>query len=270
MLSYMLMVYALAPAIAPILGGWMQVTMGWRAIFYFLGSCGILVLGLCHFALDESLQVHARQRFALMPVLANYAMVVRHRRFMLLALAGASMSIGFALYIGAAASFVMTILHLPETAFGWLCLPLIGGTMLGAGVVARWARRFGTGEMIGVGYLLMIVAAGLNVAYNLMLTPTLPVAVLPLMLYTFGRALATPGLTVLGLDLFPQHRGLASSLQSFVQMLVFALVAGILAPLLYDSGLKLACGMLGGCLVSLWCWIALSGTVHFFKGRQIS
>jgi DHA1 family bicyclomycin/chloramphenicol resistance-like MFS transporter len=116
----------------------------------------------------------------------------------------------------------------------------------------------------------MIVAAGLNVAYNLMLTPTLPVAVLPLMLYTFGRALATPGLTVLGLDLFPQHRGLASSLQSFVQMLVFALVAGILAPLLYDSGLKLACGMLGGCLVSLWCWIALSGTVHFFKGRQIS
>ena len=269
-LSYMLMVYALAPAAAPVLGGWIEVSLGWRAVFVFLGTCGLLMLALCHAGLAESLPPAARQRFAVAPMLANYVMVVKHARFMLMAVAGASMSIGFALYIGAAASFVVDILHLPTTAFAWLCLPMILGTMSGAAVVARMGARIRTESMVGCGYALMMLAAAADVGYSFLTTVALPWAVLPLMLYTFGRGLATPGITMLGLDLFPHHRGLAASLQSFIQMLVFALVAGILAPLLYDSAFKLACGLFGGCAISLvaWCAIQWGGRVAGMPARR--
>jgi DHA1 family bicyclomycin/chloramphenicol resistance-like MFS transporter len=67
-------------------------------------------------------------------------------------------------------------------------------------------------------------------------------------------ALATPAITVMVLDIFPDHRGLAASLQSFVQMLVFALVSGLVAPLLFESAFKLACGVLAALVLSVICW----------------
>jgi DHA1 family bicyclomycin/chloramphenicol resistance-like MFS transporter len=62
-------------------------------------------------------------------------------------------------------------------------------------------------------------------------------------------------MTLIALNYFPHNSGLASSMQSFIQMLVFALVSGLIAPLLFDSALKLAWGVMAGLLVSSVCWI---------------
>jgi DHA1 family bicyclomycin/chloramphenicol resistance-like MFS transporter len=67
-------------------------------------------------------------------------------------------------------------------------------------------------------------------------------------------ALANPALSVSAQDLVPERRGLASSLIGFMQMIVFATVAGFVAPLLYDSALGLACGALVGVASSVLCW----------------
>lgn len=257
MLSYMMMVYAVAPALAPIAGGWMQLHLGWRAVFCFLGLFGAVMLAVCHAALPESLAPAARQPFVLRRVLTNYGKVLRHGGFVQLALAASAMATGFALYIGSAAHVVVDILHLPVTAFAWLCLPMVGGSMLGASLVARLAHRVAAPRMVALGFAVMLAAALANVAYNWLVLPAAPAvpwAVAPLLFYTLGRGLATPGLTVLGLDLFPDNRALASSLQSFIQMLVFALVVGLLAPLLMGSALRLAAGMLGGVAAGIACW----------------
>jgi DHA1 family bicyclomycin/chloramphenicol resistance-like MFS transporter len=109
-------------------------------------------------------------------------------------------------------------------------------------------------RQILVGYGLMAVAALGNVAYNALFPAALPWAVLPLFFYAFGVALAMPALTLAGLALFPERSGLAASLQGFVQMVVFALVSGLLAPLLFDSALNLALGVLAMVSVSALCW----------------
>ncbi len=84
----------------------------------------------------------------------------------------------------------------------------------------------------------------------------MPWAVLPLGVYTFGFALAAPAITIQGLDLFPDRKGLASSLQGFVHTLIFALIAGLVAPLVYRSGLKHAAGLAVFMLLS---WLAHRG-----------
>lgn len=254
MLSNMMMVFGLAPAIAPVLGGYLHVHFGWRSTFVFLALFGSLMIALAYRALPESLPVEKRHAFHPIIIARNYIKVLGQRQFVLLALALGSVFGGLSLYISAAAHFVMGILHLPETAFAWMFIPMIGGMTLGSAIGGKYAARIAPVHMIWIGYALMGVAGLGGIAYAANFTAEVPWAVLPLALYTFGLAFAMPALQVKALALFPDNRGLASSMQSFIQMMTFALVSGLVAPLLFDSALLLATGLAAGIAISFILW----------------
>ena len=77
-----------------------------------------------------------------------------------------------------------------------------------------------------------------------------------LAVYTFGVALAFPILTLAMLDLFPEKRGAAASVQSFVQLVSNAVIAGVLAPLVAFSLPVLAASALVITVVAylMWQW----------------
>jgi MFS transporter, DHA1 family, multidrug resistance protein len=54
--------------------------------------------------------------------------------------------------------------------------------------------------------------------------------------------------------MFPKSRGLASSLMSFVFMTLFALISGLICPLIFASALHLAEAILVGLLLSALFW----------------
>lgn len=254
-LATIMMVFGLAPAIAPILGGWMQTYFGWQSIFVFLGTFGVLIFTVSYFALPESLPLQARQRFHVGQICVNYWRALRHPQFLAVVLAIGVAFSGFGLYIGSAPYFIMDILGLPETGFGWLFLPLIGGMVAGSAVAARWSTQATPETMIWSGYATMATAALFNISYNYFFVAAIPWAVAPVAVYAFGFSIAAPALTVFALDLLSQNRGMAASLQSFVQLLAFSFVSGLVAPLLFSSALKLAYGVLGGLAISLVFWL---------------
>ncbi|SFU50465.1 multidrug effflux MFS transporter [Pseudoduganella namucuonensis] len=261
-LSHVMMVFGLAPAIAPILGGWLQVSLGWRSIFWFLTAFGALMFAFVWRALPESLPARERHPFHFGVIAANYWKVLCHRQFLLLSVAVGMAFGGFALYIGSAAYFVMHILRLPETAFAWLFIPLISGMVIGSGLASKFAHRYTQRAQIWISYALMGVAAAVNVAYNHFFAAEVPWAVLPLFLYSFALAISMPPMTLIALNHFPHNSGLASSMQSFIQMILFALVSGLVAPLLFDSAYKLACGVAVCLLASLLAWVAAQQGEH--------
>jgi DHA1 family bicyclomycin/chloramphenicol resistance-like MFS transporter len=173
---------------------------------------------------------------------------------------------GLSLYIGSAANFVMEILHLPETAFAWMFIPLISGMVLGSAWGGKRAGSHAPAKMRAIGYGLMALACVLNVGYTAVAgeAVTVPWAVLPLMVYTFGLAVAMPAIQVDALGLFPDNRGLASSMLAFIQMMAFALVSGLVAPLLFDSAFALACGVTVG-LAGSFAAVQLAGVAG--RGR---
>ncbi|MES2148879.1 MAG: multidrug effflux MFS transporter [Pseudomonadota bacterium] len=254
MMSHIMMVFGLAPAIAPVLGGWLHVTFGWRSTFVFLAAFGSLMMVLCYRALPESLAPGQRHAFHPVSIARNYLNVLSNPQFLLLALAVGLAFGGISLYIGSAANFVMDVLHLPETAFAWMFIPMIGGMTIGSAWGGKLAARVAPVRMMWLGFAIMGGGALLSVGYNSAFVAAVPCAVLPLAVYTFGLALAMPAIQVGALALFPDNRGLASSMLSFIQMMVFALVSGLVAPLLFGSALKLACGVLGGLVASFLCW----------------
>jgi DHA1 family bicyclomycin/chloramphenicol resistance-like MFS transporter len=254
MMSNIMMVFGLAPAIAPILGGWLHVHFGWRATFWFLAAFGALLIVLTLRLLPESLPVEKRQAFHPGTIAANYLKVLRNPQFLLLSLSVGLSFGGLSLYIGSAANFVMVILGLPETAFAWMFIPLIGGMVLGSAWGGKRAARMPAARLKWIGFGTMLAAAVLNIGYNALFPAAVPWAVLPLAIYTFGLAVAMPAVQMTALALFPDNRGLASSMLGFIQMMAFALVSGLVAPVLFESAFKLACGVGVGLVLSFGAW----------------
>ncbi len=254
MMSNIMMVFGLAPAIAPIVGGWLHVHFGWRSTFIFLAVFGALLIGMTLRLLPESLPLDKRQAFHPGTIARNYQKVLRHPQFLLLSLSVGMAFGGLSLYIGSAANFVMVILGLPETAFAWMFIPLIGGMVLGSGWGGKRAATMAPGRLKWIGFGTMLAAALVNIGYNAFFPAAVPWAVLPLAVFTFGLAVAMPGIQLSAMGLFPNNRGLAASMVGFIQMMSFALVSGLVAPLLFGSAFALACGAAIGCVLSFLMW----------------
>lgn len=245
LMAQITMMFALAPAIAPLIGGWLQTLFGWRSVFVFLTLMTALLALTCWRLLPETLPPERRQPLHPGYLVRSYRAVLSSPPF-LFACAALSLNFGgFFLYVLSAPVFLMRHLGVAETGFLWLFGPSMSGLMSGAWVAGRLAGRLSLPRTILAGYVVMGSAALLNVGLHLALPPGLPWSVVPIFIYTFGMSLATPCLTLLALDPFPRQRGLAASCQTFLQAGFNGLVAALLAPLLWDSVLTLALGMAG-------------------------
>jgi DHA1 family bicyclomycin/chloramphenicol resistance-like MFS transporter len=243
LLSLVTMIFGVAPALAPIIGGWLEAGFGWRSVFVFLATFSAVLLLACELRLPETLAQTARQPFALAPLARNYWKLGRSLPLFLLSSAIALNFCGFFLYIVSAPAFIYDLLHLSETEFAWLFVPGIAGVMGGAFLSGRFAGRFTPRRTVKLGYVILFTAAAFNLAYSAIGTPAVPWSVLPVLVYAVGMALAMPSITLLALDLFPSNRGLASSLQGFEHGFLSALVAGVVSPLVSHSAIGLALGM---------------------------
>jgi len=245
LMSRVMLIFAVAPAIAPLIGGLLLTLAGWRMIFLFLAAFGGLLVYLTWRFLPETLPPAARHPLHPVALWRAYTRVLGSGAFLLLAGAVAFNFNGFFLYVLSAPAFLMNHLGLGEREFGWLFIPAVAGMMLGSTLSGRVAECWRPERTIAVGFAIMAVAVGCNVLIAAALQPGLPWSVAPIVLYTFGMALSMPSLTLLALDLFPARRGLASSCQSFLQVGVNSVTAGVLAPVLWYSPLTLAAGMAG-------------------------
>lgn len=255
LMSRVSMIFGIAPAIAPIIGGWiLGVGSGWPMIFWFLVAFSTLLLIAALLWLPETHPVSARTTLAPKPLLRDYLRIGFNPRFQRLAAAGASNFGGVFLYIASAPVFVMQHLHLGERDFAWLFIPTIGGMTLGAFLSGRMAGRMEPARQVRIGFICCGVAAICNIAYCALVAQiALPWALLPIFLGGVGMALIFPILSLAVLDMYPQHRGLASSLQAFTQLMVNTVVAGVLSPLLSRHPLHLALGA-AGFFVLGWCF----------------
>ena len=245
LMSQITMMFAIAPAIAPVIGGWLQTLFGWRSIFAFLVLSTAALWLACWKLLPETLPPAKRQSLQPAYLGRSYWKVMTSPPF-LFACAALSLNFaGFFIYVLSAPVFLMKHLGIPETGFLWLFGPAMAGLMSGSWLSGRLAGKVTSGQTIALGYLVMSCAALSNVGINLALPPGLPQSVVPLFVYTLGMSLAMPSLTLLALDPFPAQRGLAASCQTFFQSGFNSLAAALIAPVLWGSTLTLALGMAG-------------------------
>ncbi|KQU84410.1 multidrug transporter CflA [Variovorax sp. Root318D1] len=256
-MSQVTIYFGVAPAIAPIVGGFLFVHAGWHAIFWFLVAVGVILFVANYKLLPETLHQSQRQPFQVRHLMRGYWDLCSDPRFLLLAFASGVPFNGMFLYVLAAPAFLGDHLALAPTQFFWFFLLTIGGIMLGAWASGRMAGKVAPKRQIRDGFLIMLVTSLVNVAANSLFTAHVAWALWPLAVFAFGWALMVPVVTLLVLDLHPERRGMASSLQAVIGSTANGVVAGVVAPLVMHSTLALALTstlMLGIGLVA-WVWL---------------
>jgi len=249
--------FGVAPAVAPLLGGFLFVHVNWHAIFWMLAVLGGALWLATWRLLPETLHAPARQPFNARHLLAGYWQMAKSPRFMALVVASGVPFNGMFLYVLSAPVFLGELMKLAPTQFFWFFMLTIGGIMSGAWVSGRMAGRVKPRHQIRHGLLIMLSVSLVNVTLNLLFDPHPAWALLPIAVFAFGWALMVPVVTLMVLDLVPERRGMASSVQSCVGSLANALVAGAIAPLVMHSTVALAftsMAMMGVGLLA-WLWV---------------
>ena len=253
-MSRVMMLFALAPAVAPVVGGWLHDAFGWHSIFYFLALYSGLVLLMILLWIQETLPTSMRQSFHPVNVARVYGHTLLHRRFQSLVFIVACYFGGMFLYIAGAPTVVFDFLKLGVDDFAILFVPLFGGIISGAWLSGRLAHRWHAERTVNLALTLMAIGAVLNAGQALNLSPMPATTIIPLMFYTMGIGIAMPAMMVLSLDCFPHNRGAASAVQGFMQMMGNALIASLAVPLLGHRPDWLALGQLSLVIIALLLW----------------
>ncbi len=255
LMSITTMIFSLAPAVAPIVGGWAHVAFGWRAVFAFMVICGVVFATAAWWRLPETHPPSARIPFNARNLVSTSLTVLRHPEFLMLSVAAATNFSSVAVLIGAAPEIVERHWGLSETSYGWLFIPVIGGILVGAWASGRIAGRFTLSSQVRFGLIFTFGVALLRVILHLAF-PTVPIPVQQALLFFagFGAQFAFPVLTLQMLDLFPAARGTAASAQSFVALLITAITFGLVSPHTQSHMHWLAWASLGYTLIASLCW----------------
>lgn len=257
MMSQVTIYFGVAPAIAPIIGGWLFVHLNWHAIFWFLTGVGVLLWTANFRLLPETLHVSQRQPFNVKHLMRGYWQLGSSARFFLLALASGVPFNGMFLYVLSAPEFLGSHLGLAPTEFFWFFVLTISGIMAGAWVSGRMAGKIAPKQQIRHGFVIMLLIAVLNLVANLLFKAHASWALFPIAVFAFGWAMMVPVVTLLVLDLYPERRGMASSLQAFIGSTANGIVAGVIAPLIMHSTVALAATSLLMMGIGLLAWLYL-------------
>jgi MFS transporter, DHA1 family, multidrug resistance protein len=212
---------AIATAVAPTVGAYLDQDIDWRATFLALaaggGTAALLSLKFAH----ETL-AHRPASMEISGFLKDCANVLSARRYIAYAAHLALTTAAWFAFVAGMPFYMSDVLGRPLHEYGLYIVPAFAGYILGNCAAARLAVRLGTPRMIAwgaaistVGFLAMALAPSVGLDGPLALFAAISVAVV-------GQGITVPGVMAAALNLNPRIVGTASSLLGAIQMAVSA------------------------------------------------
>lgn len=255
LMSNMMLVFSIAPAAAPIIGGWVHVAFGWRSVFGILVVLGITLSVVTYVALPETHPPAARTKFHPTALVRACWGVASRPAYLLFAISAALAMASLFVYVGSAPAIIIDHWHLSETQFHKLFFPIVGGFVIASFSAGRLAGRVSRTAQSKTGFALLCLSALVGVAAHLVLEDVpIPLTQFCWFLMAGGAQLTYPVLSLEMLDMHPRARGAAASVQTFIALALGAVMMGLLAPMLNGNLALLALFSLA-CGVTAWgCW----------------
>ncbi len=250
------------PMVAPVLGGFIETTVGWRASFGAILVAGGLLVLMVVLLLPETLRERQAQPVSARGILQSFGIVLQHKGYRVDVGMNALAYGGIFCYISASSFILQGVFGLSPLLYGFaFALPVLGfvsGTLLAQGLM----RRLGMQRTVGVGVGLMIVGSVVMMASIGSGVGGALGMVLPFVFYFIGIGLVMPLTAASALSPFAERAGAASSLMGLVQMSFAALAGAMLGLTLGTSALPLPIAI---------CGITLAlAALYWFGKRRIS
>jgi DHA1 family bicyclomycin/chloramphenicol resistance-like MFS transporter len=251
-----MLVFGVAPMVAPFVGGYLLIWFGWRAIFWTQAAFGALALVAVIFRLEES---HGGAHRPLHPfiILRDYYLLIVDRHFIGYVLPATLSNAGMFAYLTGSSHVFIDLFHVLPQNFGWFfgvnALGLISPAQLPARLIGRidGARLLFGAQCVQMAIGLVLVAAALSGAGLWTIAPLL-----------FGfvalNGAIMPTASALAMRHFARNAGMASALIGTLPFGAGVVVAGILGKLPATSPVPMVAVMAGCACTAVLSWFVLS------------
>ncbi|MDX1352971.1 MAG: MFS transporter, partial [Thiomicrorhabdus sp.] len=267
-MALIMMVFAIAPAIAPIVGGFLQTVFNWQSIFWFLTLYALITLLILILFIKETQHPSHVQSIKPQALMHSYWHTLQHPIFIRLVLAQALVFGGMFVYIAGSASLMFDHLKLGPEDFWLQFIPMVGGMILGSMSAHRMTDHYSPIHMANASFIVVGLGAIMVFVSDLMFVPSVLSIVPFISLYAFGLSFGLPVLATLALDCLPEKRGMAASLQSLMQMGTAALVSILVVPFVHESLLQMASATLALWFVGGLLWLSVYSQIPSLIDQQ--
>jgi len=255
-LALMNLMMMVGPGLAPVAGGIISSSFGWRPVFWVLTAVGSLTLYLAWQLLPETGKPNGRLSVGILA--ADYRRLLGSRRFVGFAIGGGCATTAFYAFLATAPYIFATQLHRPLHDVGIYLGLLMGGMALGNAITGRLIRTVALERLLLTGNAISVASAA--VLLGVLLSGHLSVAaVLGLMfVFTCGAGMTSPAALTKAVSVDPHRVGSAAGLYGFTQMVVGAICTSLAAlgsnPAVSALSVLLGAAALG----QLAFWVALA------------
>ncbi len=216
-LGYVTMAMTIAPAMAPVIGGYLDHWIGWRAGLWVLTAYGALLLAGCFFHLPETLK-NPQPTIGFAPVLRSYRVLLKRPAFVSFAVGTGCSTTCFFSFLAGAPYLMIEVLQRPPSDYGVWFVIVSFGYFIGNFISGRLSRRFGVERMVAVGSVLVLFGAFAMLAHALIL-PLAPAGIFaPAMFVAMGNGVGQPNGIAGAISVDPTRAGAASGIVGFLQM----------------------------------------------------
>jgi MFS transporter, DHA1 family, multidrug resistance protein len=229
-LSMLLLVMGVAPILAPVIGSWIFVALGWQAVFGVLAVYGVACLIMAANYLPETL-AKPGEALQFIRVLKGYGRLLRHRRFMGYALSGGIAQASMFAYIAVSSFVFIEFYALSPTQYGLLfgvnAFGLILGSQINNWMLTRYrSERVLRSALLAYSFFGVVLAITVTAGLG-----GLPGVLIPLWCCIASLGFTFPNSTAAAMAPFGDRAGMAAALLGTLQYGLAALTSGVVASL---------------------------------------
>lgn len=238
-LARMGMIMGLVPAVAPVIGGMLQMAFGWRSTFiaslvFALGLAVVILL-----IMPETLRTRSPDKLSLLSIFRGFGTLLHNRAFRVYVALTALAYAGLFAFISGSSFVLIGIYGLSPVEYGFSFGFAVLGYILGTIIAQRLVGRRGMDGVIAIG-VACLAGGGLAMLASVATGFAGPLGVIvPMALYACGVGLTMPQAQAAAMMPFPERAGAASSFNGLCQMLLSACIGLLVGQLLKGSALPL-------------------------------
>jgi len=232
-ISLLILILSASPLLAPSVGVFVAVHLGWHWVFIVLSAFVAGMLAVCRWWLPPGHPADETVRLRLKPIYDNYAAVLKEPQFLTYALAGAFAFSGLLVYVASSPIIFMEVFHVSPQHFGLIFAGLATGFIGSNQINILLLRKFSSEQIFRATLLVEVPVALLFLVGTIGgwfgLAGTL--GLLFICLSSLG--LAYPNAAALALVPFDRNLGSASAMLGFLQISVAGLATASIG--IFDS-----------------------------------
>lgn len=214
--SLMMLVVAVGPMIAPVIGGWLT-GFGWRAIFAVLALFGVFLAASVVNSIDETLAVDRRTRGGVGHVLAQYRTMLKSTQLLSYTVVAGFMQSALYAYVVSAPFVLIDVYGIPPQYFGFVFFANTAGLIAASQINAAIVGRFGPERILGVALLWPVGLSITLIAALLLGFSSIYLVLSVLFGLLVGHGFISPNAAALGLSKHGEQAGTASAVMGVIQ-----------------------------------------------------